>query len=81
MARQCICGLPGTISLRNELSLLGLNFAATHGLLYERSDGQVPSIVFGRDHNGRHGNFHPLAYQRIEKNARWGCRLERVHTH
>jgi hypothetical protein len=77
---QNICDVPAGVGLRTELSLRGLRFAKVHGLLHERSDGHVPSVVFGRDDDGRHGNFHPLAYQRIHETAGWARRLEKVHT-
>lgn len=67
-------------SLRSELSLRNLRFASLNGLLHERTDGQVPSIIFGRDNDGRHGNFHPDAYRRICTNREWSKRLEKVHT-
>lgn len=77
---QPILDVPGWAGLREELSLRNLRYATTHGYLYERSDGRVPSIIFGRDDNGRHGNFHPKAYQRICANDQWAKRLEKVHT-
>ena len=77
---QCICDPPSGVSLKTELSLRNLRFATTHGFLYESTDGRVPSIIFGRGEDGRHGNFHPLAYQRICKNPQWARRLEKVHT-
>jgi hypothetical protein len=77
---QSICDVTGGIGLRTELSLRGLIFATTHGFPYERTDGQVPSIIFGRGDDGRHGNFHSLAYQEICANPRWSRRLEKVHT-
>jgi len=80
IAEQYICNVPGAIGLRAELSLRAMTFAKTYGLLYEQTYGQIPSIVFGRDDNGRHGNFHPLAYQGICRNVRWARRLEKVHT-
>jgi hypothetical protein len=66
--------------LRTELSLRGLQFASTHSLLHERTDGQTPSIIFGQNIDGHHGNFHPLSYQRICANAEWSKRLSKVHT-
>jgi hypothetical protein len=51
-----------------------------NGLLHERTDGQTPSVIFGCDEDGRHGNFHPAAYQRICCNHEWSRRLEKVHT-
>jgi hypothetical protein len=80
MAEQPIFDVPSGIGLRHELSLRNLHFASSHGYLYEITDGQVPSILFGRDDNGRHGNFHPDAYRRICANDRWARRLEKVHT-
>lgn len=80
MIEQPSFDLPSGIGLRQELSLRSLQFASSHGYLYELSDGQVPSIIFGRDDNGRHGNFHPDAYRRIYANDRWARRLEKVHT-
>jgi hypothetical protein len=77
---QPIFDLPSGLSLRSELSLRNLRFASINGLLYERTDGQVPSIIYGRDDDGRHGNFHPDAYERICGNRAWSKRLEKVHT-
>lgn len=71
---------PPMMSLRAELSLRNQRFALTHGYLYECTDGPIPSIVFGRDDKGRHGNFHPAAYERICSNAVWARRLNKVHT-
>ncbi|MGB8479669.1 MAG: hypothetical protein WCE63_12650 [Acidobacteriaceae bacterium] len=80
MAEQPIFEVPSGVGLRQELSLRNLQFASSHGYLYELSDGQVPSILFGCDDEGRHGNFHPDAYCRICANDRWARRLEKVHT-
>ncbi|MGA7156231.1 MAG: hypothetical protein WBY53_05270 [Acidobacteriaceae bacterium] len=72
--------VPGGLGLRTELSVRGLRFAAAHRLVFERTDGHVPGIVFGRGEGGGHGNFHPLAWERICANAGWARRLEKVHT-
>jgi hypothetical protein len=80
IVEQSMNDVPGGIGLRTELSLRSLRFATAHGLLYERTDGQVPSILFGRGEDGRHGNFHPLAYQAICANKEWAKRLSKVHT-
>ncbi|MGC1869618.1 MAG: hypothetical protein WA700_01560 [Acidobacteriaceae bacterium] len=80
IAGQAIFDIPSGVGLRQELSLRNLQFASRHGYLHELSDGQVPSIIFGRDEKGRHGNFHPDAYRRICANDRWARRLEKVHT-
>jgi hypothetical protein len=80
VAEQLNFDVPGGISLRSELSLRGLRFASANGFLHEQTDGQVPSIIFGRDDNGRHGNFHPAVYHRICDDREWSRRLEKVHT-
>ena len=77
---QSRSNVPNGISLRSELALRSLNLASACRYLHDRTDGQIPSIVFGRDEQGRHGNFHPDSYQRICANAAWAKRLEKVHT-
>ena len=72
--------MPGGIGLRAELSLRSQRRAATYGLLHEQTDGHIPSIVFGGDETGRHGNFHPLAYEAIIHTPQWAKRLDKVHT-
>ena len=72
--------LPGGIGLRTELSLRGIRFAAAHGLRYERTDGAVPGILFACSEDGRHGNFHPRAYEAICARPEWKRRLGKVHT-
>lgn len=72
--------LPGGIGLRTELSFRALAFAKTRNLLYERTDGSVPGVLFGQDEGGRHGNFHALAYQKICSKPQWAGRLGKVHT-
>jgi hypothetical protein len=79
-AEQLNFEVPSGISLRSELSLRGLRFASVNGLLHERTDGQIPSVIFGREEDGRHGNFHPQAYQRVCNNPEWAKRLDKVHT-
>jgi hypothetical protein len=80
MAYQPIFGIPSGVGLRQELSLRSLQYATTCGYLHERSDGQVPSIIFGRDEEGRHWNFHLESYRRICADERWARRLEKAHT-
>ena len=80
IAGQLVCDIPSGISLRTELSLRNLQFAAVNSYLHERTDGQVPSIIFGRDDQGRHGNFHPDVYRQICDDNGWSKRLEKVHT-
>jgi hypothetical protein len=71
---------PGGMGLRAELSLRNLKFATTRGFLHERTDGRIPSIIFGQDEDGGHGNFHPASYNRICSNQAWNRRLDKVHT-
>ena len=72
--------IPEGVGLRTELSLRGMRYAAAHGLVFERTDGAVPSIIFARGEDSRHGNFHPLAYEAICARPEWKRRLEKVHT-
>lgn len=57
-----------------------MRFAAARGLVYERTDGAVPGILFTRGEEGRHGNFHPRVYEAICARPEWKRRLEKVHT-
>lgn len=72
--------LPAGISLRSELGMRGLRFAALNGLLHELTDGESPGVIFGCDEAGCHGNFHAAAYQRICSQPEWAKRLTKVHT-
>jgi hypothetical protein len=72
--------LPAGVSLRTELSLRGMRFAAAHGLEYQRTDGAVPGIIFAHGEDGRHGNFHPRVYEAICGRPEWKRRLDKVHT-
>jgi len=71
---------PSSISLRRELSYRALALAVSEKLLHEVTDGEIPSIIFGRDETGRHGNFYTASYERICSNPLWARRLEKVHT-
>lgn len=72
--------LPGGLGLRTELSVRGMRFAAKHGLAYERTDGEVPGIIFARGEQAGHGNFHARAYEAICLRPEWKRRLGKVHT-
>lgn len=72
--------LPAGLCLRTELSVRSLKHAAMHGYLHQRTDGVIPSILFGCDDSGRHGNFHPASYQDIRSTALWSRRLDKAHT-
>jgi hypothetical protein len=71
--------ISGGIGLRAELSLRALAFAETHALLFERTDGSVPGVLFRLNDCGRHGNFHPLSYREICSSPQWAKRLGKVH--
>jgi hypothetical protein len=66
--------------LRRYLSARAEQLARTQGLLHELSTGTSAAVIFGRDEQGRHGNFHPAAYARICADADWVRRLGKVHT-
>lgn len=68
------------LNLRTELSVRSLEYATRHGFLHERTDGAIPSILFGCDEEGRHGNFHAASYEEIRRAPAWAKRLEKVHT-
>lgn len=66
--------------LRRELSARSRELARTQKLLHDLSPGSNPVVVFGRDEQGRHGNFHPDSYTHICANPAWARRLTKVHT-
>ncbi|WP_348269886.1 hypothetical protein P8936_01135 [Edaphobacter paludis] len=66
--------------LRRELSVRSYNLARTQKLLHDVSPGANPVVIFGRDEQGRHGNFHPDSYTQICVNPAWVRRLNKVHT-
>jgi hypothetical protein len=72
--------IPAGLSLRRELSLRGLRYAAMHGHLHERTDGSVPGVLFGCDERGCHGNFYVDSYRSIVAQPQWLRRLSKVHT-
>jgi len=72
--------VPTGLSLRTELSVRSLKYALHHGYLHERTDGRIPSILFGCDEEGRHGNFHAASYAKIRAIPEWSRRLEKAHT-
>lgn len=72
--------VPCGLGLRTELSLRALEFAKVQRLLHEQTDGKVPGVLFGVDEEGKHGNFHPLAYEQIRRTPEWSKRFCKVHT-
>jgi hypothetical protein len=47
--------------------------------VHELTLGEMPSVIFGRNENRRHGNFHPASYRNIYANPAWARRLRKVH--
>jgi hypothetical protein len=66
--------------LRRDLSARANDLARTQDLLHDLSPGPEPAIIFGRDGQGRHGNFHPASYENICANPAWLRRLAKPHT-
>jgi len=66
--------------LRRDLNARARHLASTCGLLHEQTTGREPSIIFGRDDQARHGNFHSASYAAISSNPDWQRRLTKVHT-
>ena len=66
--------------LRRDLNARAAHFARTQSLLHDVCPGASPAILFGRDQQGRHGNFHPTAYAAICGNPDWLRRLAKPHT-
>jgi hypothetical protein len=66
--------------LRRDLSARAHHLAHTQKLLHDISPGSAPVVIFGRDEQGRHGNFHPESYTSICANPAWLRRLAKVHT-
>ena len=66
--------------LRREINTRAEAYAREHHLLHDLSPGPQPSVIFGVDACGFHGNFHPAAYARIFANPEWSRRLSKPHT-
>jgi hypothetical protein len=66
--------------LRRDLNARAQYLATTGHLLHEQTTGREPSIIFGRDDQARHGNFHPASYTAICASPDWHRRLTKVHT-
>jgi hypothetical protein len=72
--------VPAGLGLRTELSVRGLKYALRGMYLHARTDGHIPSILFGCDELGRHGNFYAASYAAICERPEWTRRLEKVYT-
>jgi hypothetical protein len=66
--------------LRRDLSARAHHLARTQNLLHDISPGSSPVVIFGRDEQGRHGNFHPASDASICANPAWLRRLTKPHT-
>jgi hypothetical protein len=66
--------------LRRDLSARAHHLAQSQKLLHDISPGSAPVVIFGRDEQGRHGNFHPASDISICANPAWLRRLTKVHT-
>jgi len=66
--------------LRRDLSARAQHLASTQKLLHDLSPGANSVVIFGRDEQGHHGNFHPTSYASICANPAWLHRLSKVHT-
>ena len=66
--------------LRRELNARAEAYARAHSLLHDLSPGPAPSVVFGIDDHGAHGNFHSASYARIVAHPDWARRLAKPHT-
>jgi hypothetical protein len=64
--------------LRRELS--ARNLARAESLVHEATYGQVPSVVYAEDEDGRHGNFIAASYRRICADPQWRLRLQKSYT-
>jgi hypothetical protein len=67
-------------SLRDDLNARARGWALARGARHELTTGRSPSVIFGADEAGGHGNFHPASYQAIDREAAWARRLSKVHT-
>src|SRR5882757_9380524 len=70
--------------LRRDLSARAHHLAQTQKLLHDIHPGpnseNEPIVIFGRDEQGRHGNFHPASDTSICANPAWLRRLTKPHT-
>jgi len=67
--------------LRNDLAKRAKSFATANGLIYYKSLGDTPTILFPVDPiKSRHGNFNDKSYAAILANPSWAKRLEKPHS-
>lgn len=66
--------------LRRELGERNIAWARQTRAAHEISLGLAPAVLYDEDEQGRHGNFHPASYTRIQRNPPWRARLKKTHT-
>jgi hypothetical protein len=66
--------------LRRELSQRARDLARSGNLLHDISPADEPILLFGRDDQDRHGNFHPASWASICAKPTWARRLTKPHT-
>ncbi len=66
--------------LRRDLSARAHHLARLQNLLHDIHPGSESVVIFGRDEQGRHGNFHPASDITICANPAWLRRLTKPHT-
>ncbi len=71
------CSAP---QLHRDLNARAALYARRHGLLHEFTTGRHPSVIFGVDESGGHGNFHPASFRAILRDPTWSVRLGKAHT-
>jgi len=71
--------MPSTASLRRELSERNQQAAHSQSLSHELTLGEMPSVIFACDDQGRRGNFHTASWRNICANPQWARRLRKVH--
>ncbi len=67
-------------ALHRDLNARAALYARRNGLLHDQTTGRTPSIIFGEDDCGLHGNFEPASYRAILAEPTWLARLEKAHT-
>ncbi len=67
-------------ALHRDLNARATLYANKHALLHDFTCGRHPSVIFGEDETGRHGNFHPGSYRAILADPGWRARLGKAHT-
>ncbi len=67
-------------ALHRDLNARALLYARERALLHELTPGRNPSVLFGLDEGGRHGNFYPASFRAILADERRRARLAKAHT-